>query len=58
MKGANTDAYLWESFEYPTDSWLPNMLVGTNPEIILVHTSTLNVLMWALILGYMGFLYV
>ncbi|KAL0844344.1 hypothetical protein Bca101_017590 [Brassica carinata] len=30
MKDANTDAYLWESFEYPTDSWLPNMLVGTN----------------------------
>ncbi|XP_013615566.1 PREDICTED: G-type lectin S-receptor-like serine/threonine-protein kinase At1g11300, partial [Brassica oleracea var. oleracea] len=30
MKDSNTDAYLWESFEYPTDSWLPNMLVGTN----------------------------
>ncbi|XP_010492578.1 PREDICTED: G-type lectin S-receptor-like serine/threonine-protein kinase At1g11300 [Camelina sativa] len=30
LKEANTDAYLWESFKYPTDSWLPNMLVGTN----------------------------
>ncbi|CAH2038281.1 unnamed protein product, partial [Thlaspi arvense] len=30
LKDANTDAYLWESFKYPTDSWLPNMLVGTN----------------------------
>ncbi|KAF8091352.1 hypothetical protein N665_0447s0012 [Sinapis alba] len=30
IKDSNTDAYLWESFMYPTDSWLPNMLVGTN----------------------------
>ncbi|CAE5957182.1 unnamed protein product [Arabidopsis arenosa] len=30
LKEASSDAYLWESFKYPTDSWLPNMLVGTN----------------------------
>ncbi|XP_024007717.1 G-type lectin S-receptor-like serine/threonine-protein kinase At1g11300 isoform X2 [Eutrema salsugineum] len=30
LKDTNNDAYLWESFRYPTDSWLPNMLVGTN----------------------------
>ncbi|VVA90944.1 unnamed protein product [Arabis nemorensis] len=30
LKEANTDVYLWESFKFPTDSWLPNMLVGTN----------------------------
>ncbi|XP_010458518.1 PREDICTED: G-type lectin S-receptor-like serine/threonine-protein kinase At1g11300 [Camelina sativa] len=30
LKEVNTDAYLWESFKYPTDSWLPNMLVGIN----------------------------
>lgn len=30
LKEANTNVYLWESFKYPTDSWLPNMLVGTN----------------------------
>ncbi|ESQ52204.1 hypothetical protein EUTSA_v10017759mg, partial [Eutrema salsugineum] len=30
LKDANTNAYLWESFKYPTDSWLPNMLAGTN----------------------------
>ncbi|CAN8294256.1 unnamed protein product [Cochlearia groenlandica] len=30
VKDVNNDVYLWESFKYPSDSWLPNMLVGTN----------------------------
>ncbi|CAA7020834.1 unnamed protein product [Microthlaspi erraticum] len=30
LKDVNTNAYLWESFKHPTDSWLPNMLVETN----------------------------
>ncbi|CAH8389028.1 unnamed protein product [Eruca vesicaria subsp. sativa] len=30
VKDDNSEATLWESFRHPTDSWLPNMVVGTN----------------------------
>ncbi|WZZ11289.1 hypothetical protein YC2023_097210 [Brassica napus] len=30
LKDDNSETTLWESFRHPTDSWLPNMVVGTN----------------------------